>query len=150
MKTCLAASLCAVLLLLPSAASAQDDFSGRWVVDMWTPINEMAVSPLSGSGSPVVLTQTVDGISWSTADGRQLAIRLSEPSVIAGRTYTARWVNRALLLEARSTLRDGSTFTMVQMLLRNANDDLELFTFLPIPQSNQGSEVGHLIYHRRK
>jgi hypothetical protein len=150
MKLCVAVSLFAGLLLLPSVSSAQDDFSGRWVVDMWTPINEMAASPFAASAPPVVITQTREGISWASADGRQLVILLNEPSVIAGRTYTARWVNRALLLEARSTFADGRTFTMVQVLLRNANDDLELFSFLPMPRSNEATEVGHLIYHRRK
>jgi hypothetical protein len=150
MKTCLVISLCAGLLLLPSVSFAQDDFGGRWEMSGGTPISEVAVSPFAAAAPPVVITQTADAISWKTADGRQLAIRLNEPTVVSGRTYTARWMNRVLLLEARSTRPDGSIFTMLQILLRNANDELELLSFLPLPRSNEGTEVGRLVYYRRK
>jgi hypothetical protein len=150
MKNRLAMFLCAGLLVVPAVSSAQEDFRGTWEVDMSTPISDSAVSPFAAAQPPVAITQTADTISWETADGRQLQLRLNEPSMIAGRTYTARRVNRALLLEARSTRPDGRSVTMLQILLRNANDELELLSFLPLPRSNERTEIGRLVYKRRK
>lgn len=150
MKTALTLLLCAGLLLAPSAAAAQDDFSGRWVPDMGTKIQDAALSPIASAAPPILITQTADALSWETPDGRRHAIRMNEPSVVSGRTYTARWVNRSLLLESRTTLPDGRMFTMLQVLLRNANGDLEVLSFLPLSSSNDGTEIVRLVYHKTK
>ena len=150
MKTCLVGLLWASLLLLPSVSFAQEDFRGRWRVNETTLISDMWLSPFAAAAPPVVITQTADTLSWETADGRQLSIRLSEPSVISGRTYTARWVDRALLLEARWTLPEGRVVTIAQVLLRNANDELELVSFVPLLRSTEGTGTTRLVYHRRK
>lgn len=150
MKTALTILLSAGLILVPSAVVAQDDFSGRWVPDMGTQIQDAALSPFAAASPPVLITQTADGLAWETHDGRKLAIRLNEPSVVSGRTYTARWVNRSLLLEARTTLPDGRVLTMLQVLLRNANGDVELLSFLPLSGSNDGTKIVGLVHHKAK
>ena len=53
-------------------------------------------------------------------------------------------------LEARYTLPDGRTVTLLQVPLRNANDELAIVSFFPLPRSNQGTEISRLIYYRRK
>jgi hypothetical protein len=150
MKARLIGSVCSGLVLLSSVSFAQEDFSGRWRPDERTLISDAWASPFAAAAPPVVITQTTDALSWEAADGRQQTIRLNEPSVVSGRTYTARWVDRALQLEARYTLPDGRTVTLLQVLLRNANDELEIVSFFPLPRSNQGTEISRLIYYRRK
>lgn len=143
MKACLVRVLCAGLLLLPSTALAQDDFSGQWGLPGSTSLADIGVSPF---GSGAVITQTADAISWRLADGRVLTMRLDEPSEVLGFTYTARWVHRALLLEAQWPLSGGRSLTTVQLLFRNANDELELVSVTPVPETN----LGRLVYRRSK
>jgi hypothetical protein len=143
MKACLVRLVCVGLLLLPSAALAQDDLSGQWGVPGSTNLADIGVSPF---GAAAVITQTADAISWRLADGRELTMRLNQPSEVLGFTYTARWVHRALLLEARRPLPDGRSLTTVQVLFRNADDELELVSVTPVPQTH----VGRLVYRRRR
>jgi hypothetical protein len=143
MKAGLWGLLCAGSLLLPSAALAQDDFSGQWGVPGSTNLADIGVSPF---GAAAVITQTADAISWQLADGRELMMRLNEPSEVLGFTYIARWVHRALMLEAKWPLPDGRSLTTVQMLFRNGNDELELVSVTPVPETR----VGRLVYRRRK
>ena|SRR5687768_16911671 len=91
----------ALLLLLPSVAFAQDNFSGRWYTPGHTSLADIQ-GPFWASAD---ITQTADAISWQTDDGRALTIRMNEPSVVNGVTYTARWVRSMLLLESRRTHR---------------------------------------------
>jgi hypothetical protein len=136
------------MFLLPSPSFAQADLSGRWAVSGTTLISEMWVSPFASAETPVVITQTRDAISWNTADGSQQTIRFNEPSVISIRTYAARWVGRALLLETRATFGTGDVLTFAQVLFRNANDELEIVSFTPTASAD-GTKVGRLVYHRR-
>ena len=154
MKTCLVSLLYAGLLLLPSAALAQDDFAGRWGVDGSTQLADIGVSPF---GASPVFTQTADTISWQSSDGRQQTLRLNGPSVIYGRTYTARWVERTLLLESRTSLPNGGAFVVLQILLRNAADELELISVAPVlaregvnvALAREGTDLRRLVYRRR-
>jgi hypothetical protein len=145
MKTRLAILLCVGLLLVPSAAAAQDDFSGRWELPGSTNIAHVANSPF---GVSPVITQTADTISWQAASGETLELRLNGPSTFLGRTYTVRWLHRALLLEGQWTWRGGRTFTVVQILFRNTNGDLELVSVVP-DIDRQQTASSRLIYKRQ-
>ena len=150
MKTCLVGVMCVWISLLPSASFAQDDLSGRWAVAETTPITEMWASPFATAAPPVVITQTSDAISWNTADGSEQTIRFNGPSVVTIRTYNARWAGRALLLETRATFATGDVLTFAQVMFRNANDELEIHSFMPAAGSVAGTKAGRLVYHRRK
>jgi hypothetical protein len=150
MKTCLVGVMCVGMFLLPSASSAQDDLSGRWGAAETTLISEAWPSPFSSAARRFVITQTRDALSWDTADGSQQTIRFNEPSVVTMRTYNARWVGRALLLDTRATSAPGEVLTFAQVLFRNGNDELEIHSFMPTAGSAEGTKVSRLVYYRRK
>ena len=150
MKACLVGLVTVGMVLVSSVSFAQDDFSGRWRPSDTTLISDAWASPFASAAPPVLITQTSDAISWQAADGRPLAIKLNEPFVIAGRTYTARWVDRVLLLEASWALPEGRKMTMVQALVLKANDELEIVSFVPRSLGKEGTEIIRLVLHRSK
>lgn len=147
MKACLVRVLGAGLLLLPSIAFAQEDFSGRWEAPGSTQLADLGIGPF---GAAPVITQTADGISWPNAEGDEQTLRLDGPSVVNEHTYTARWVHRALVIESRWP-RVSGVLTIVQILIRNASDELELVSVLPLsPQDGGGSRFSRVVYQRRE
>jgi hypothetical protein len=154
MKTCLVMFAFVGLMILPSAARAQDDFSGRWEAPGSTLLADLGMSPF---GAPAVFTQTADTLSWPGSDGRTHTLRLNGTSVVYERTYTARWSGRALLLEWKPSLPDGSAFTLLQILFRNEKGELELISMQPMfakkgpnaALAPEGTEMRRVVYQRR-